>query len=308
MYFFNEEERKYLLRGLVPRSRSIEVAEELRGWNWHQPPLDPPYDVKLGVYEIGARYCPSARDLYLRRVLSARAQPNEAMQAGSFYHAVLVEVLTRAKRLLYVHGVSGHRQALSALHEPEVDGAADRFRTTLDAVVWEEMVLRGKVLWEFEANRITARVQDVLSRYPYINEDALVALAVPVVVEQKLNGTFLGLSPHLSADAVMTAEPLVLDLKFGEPRDFHRLSTAGYALAMEAVYEYPVNLGCIVYADFREGRWVIRKDFHIIDDELRQWFLEERDEKMRIIFEEMDPGLAEACPETCMFYHICRGG
>jgi len=41
---------------------------------------------------------------------------------------------------------------------------------------------------------------------------------------------------------------------------------------------------------------------HIIDDELRQWFIEERDEKMRMIYEEIDPGLGECynyCPIFC---------
>lgn len=308
VYFFNDEERKFLLRGLVPRSRALDLAEDLRGWNWHHPPLEPPHDIKLGVYEVAGRYCPTGRDLYARRVLSVRGTPNHAMLCGSFYHAVLVEVLIRAKRLLYIHGVQDYREALTALAAPDHESLSSDIGGKLPPEERDEVLRRGAILWAFESDRISARVQEVLSRHPYINVDALVSLAVPVVVEQKLNGSFLGLSPNLSADAVLASEPLIVDLKFGEPRDFHRLSTTGYAMAMEAIYEYPVNIGCLVYADFRDNRWVIRKDFHVIDEELRQWFIEERDEKMRIVFEEMDPGRAAECPATCAYFGWCRGG
>ncbi|MDK2821333.1 MAG: CRISPR-associated protein Csa1 [Clostridia bacterium] len=99
-----------------------------------------------------------------------------------------------------------------------------------------------------------------------IGEDSLAALAVPVILEQKLEGLFLGLSSNLSADAFTFSEPMVLDLKFGEVKDLHRLTTTGYALVMETLYEFSINLGCIVYGEFKNGRLVIKKDIHIIDD------------------------------------------
>ena len=98
---------------------------------------------------------------------------------------------------------------------------------------------------------MAARIQEILVKQPHIQEDSLATLAIPVVVEQKLDGTFFGLSASLSADAFTFSEPMVLDLKFGEPKKFHRLSTTGYALVMEAIHEYPINLGCIVYAEFK---------------------------------------------------------
>jgi len=145
-----------------------------------------------------------------------------------------------------------------------------------------------------------------IQAHPYTGADALVNLVVPLVLEQKLDGTFLGLSESLSTDAFVFSEPMILELKFGEPRDFHRLSTTGYALAMEALYEFPVNLGCIVYAEFRSDRLIIKRDIHIISDELRQWFIETRDEKARLVAEEIDPGTGN-CPESCQYHHVCFG-
>jgi len=309
MYFFSDEERKYLLRGLVPRARQAGVAEELRGWNWHQPPVEPVYDVRLGLWEVAGKYCPTGRDLYLRRVQGVRRPPNLAMVAGGLFHAVLVAVITRAKRLLYTEGVEGYRRALEHLRSPEeLARIVAEHVAGLEPARAADLEAQAGALWQFETDRIAARVQEVLSRHPYLNEDALVFRAIPVVVEQKLDGTFLGLSPNLSADAFMASEPVVIDLKFGEPERFHRLTTAGYGMVMEAVYDYPVNVGCIVYARYRDGRWTVRKDLHLIDDELRQWFLEERDEKMRMVFEELDPAVADECPQTCPYFSECRPG
>jgi CRISPR-associated protein Csa1 len=165
---------------------------------------------------------------------------------------------------------------------------------------------RMETLWEYEYHSIYNRIQNVLAIQPHIGPDALVALALPVTVEQKLNGSFLGLSTHLSADAFIFSEPMVVYFKFGKKEKFHQLSLTGYALAMESLYEYPINAGCIVYPSFYEERLTIERDFCFIDDELRQWFLEERDERMRMIQEEIDPGLARQCPEICPFWQECH--
>jgi len=45
---------------------------------------------------------------------------------------------------------------------------------------------------------------------------------------------------------------------------------------------------------------------HIIDDELRQWFIGERDEKMRLFYEEIDPGIGR-CYDSCLNILHCPG-
>lgn len=122
----------------------------------------------------------------------------------------------------------------------------------------------------------------------------------------KLDGRFVGLSEHLAADAIGFPDLTVLDLKFGPREPFHRLTTTGYALVLESLYERPVDVGCIVYARFVGGRVVVERDFHVIGDELRQMFVEERDEKARLVAEEIDPGLPAACPRTCPYLRTCR--
>jgi CRISPR-associated protein Csa1 len=301
MYFLAEEEKRLLLRKLLPQARDKGVVPELRGWNWDKPPLSPVYGVRLAMYEIAGKYCPTARDLYLRRVLGVKKPATVRMLEGSLLHQFLCDLIVQAKRTIYNHGTRCldelKRLTAPALDRPDVVGDAE-----------QQSALEQKVsaLWEYEHSRIVTRVQEILARQPHVGVDALVALALPVTVEQRLDGGFLGLSAHLSADAFVFSEPMLVDLKFGARQDFHRLGTAGYALVMESLYEYPVNVGCVVYASFKDGGLQIQRDFHVIDDELRQWFIEERDEKMRMVEEEIDPGVAYDCPEYCSYWTECH--
>lgn len=305
MYFLNEEERKHLLKGYLPKSRDIQISEELRGWNWNQPPLETIYDTKLALYEIAGKYCPTGRDTYLRRVEMVKAKPNDDMIQGTIFHTVLVDIIVKTKKLIYSKGIDNYSQVLKELQLPCYD-VLEKHISNIDESKVDEIKNKINTIWQYEYNQIAGRIQSVLSRQPFIGEDSLVSLAVPVVVEQKLDGSFLGLSQHLSVDAFVLSEPMILDLKFGQPFDFHKLTTTGYALVMEAIFEFPVNIGCLVYAEFRNNRLIIKKDFHIIDDELRQWFIEERDDKMRMVYEEIDPGIAENCYTTCPYYNICH--
>lgn len=307
MYFLSEDERKHLLRYFLPKARELGVAEELRGWNWHQPPLEPVYDNPLALYEVANAYCSSGRDIFLRRVEKIKGRPNLAMIQGTVLHAVVADVLVNTKRAIYIHGVANYQKIISDIeNHPELN--LEPWAAELSPEEEADTKAKVKVVTNFEKTRVLARLQEVLIKQPYIGEDSLTNLTVPVVVEQKLNGMFLGLSAYLSTDAFIFSEPMVLDLKFGEARDFHRLGTTGYSLVMESVYEFPVNLGCIVYAELRGDRLIIKRDVHIISDELRQWFLEARDEKARFVAEGIDPGLAEECYVECPYYKVCHEG
>ncbi len=302
MYFMNEDERKKLLKGLLPKSREIGVAEELRGWSWHQPPLEPIYDVRLPLYQIAGKYCQSGRDVFLNRVEKKKAVPNKAMQLGSLFHKLVVSILICTKKLIYHYGPSEPGKIIA-----ELAGIRQEYLTRAEALKDSipEILSYTEQLYNYKHYLISSRLHDILSRQPYIGEDSLAAQVVPFVLEQKLDGTFLGLSPNLSADAFVYSEPMLLDLKFGAPQNFHRLTTTGYALVMEAIYEYPINIGCIVYCEFKNNRMHIHKDFHIINDELRQWFIEERDEKMRMVYDEIDPGISPSCAEDCPYFAHC---
>jgi len=306
VYFLNEEEKKLLLRRILPQARQRDIAQDLRGWNWDKPPMSPIYDqIKLGVAEVANTYCPSNRDLYLRRVMGIKMPVNRAMLEGGLLHDMLCRLIIAVKRVIYEHG-AGSLNQLASLDRNEFFNIPNTVLKILSPEDSNAMKAKMEILWEYEYHNIFNRLQNVLTVQPHIGPDALVALALPVTVEQKLNGSFLGLSTHLSVDAFLFSEPMVVDIKFGLKQKFHHLSITGYALVMESLYEYPINVGCIVYPSFSGNRLAIERDFLFIDDELRQWFIEERDERMRMIHEEIDPGLAQQCPEICSFWHECH--
>ena len=300
MYFLSEEERRYILRKLVPEARREPVHDELRGWNWHEPPLAPVYDAPLGLWEVAGHYCSSGRDLFLRRVEGQRVAPNGAMIAGGVLHRVVSGLILAAKRTIYLHGSACVEplSALAASIEPEeIAPLSDQAR--------RELMVQAEALAGFEQRRIVGRVEDILARQPHIGPDALAAWALPVVVEQRLDGRFLGLSSHLSADAFAFGEPMIADAKFGPRQPFHRLTTTGYALVLESLTEMPIDIGCVVYAAFDGRQLHLERDFHRIDDELRQWFVEARDERMRLVEEGIDPGRPATCPADCPHAAIC---
>ncbi len=306
MYFLNEEEKRLLLRRILPQARQKDIAPELRGWNWDKPPLNPIYDtVKLGIFEIANNYCPTNRDLYLRRVMGVKVPPNRAMLEGGLLHDMLCNMIIAVKRIVYQHG-AGCLKQLEILDKNDFLDILDTTNGTLNPKDIDVIKARMEALWEYEYHSIYNRIQNVLAAQPHIGPDALVALALPVTVEQRLNGSFLGLSTHLSVDAFVFSEPMVIDIKFGKKQRSHHLAVTGYALVMESLYEYPINAGCIVYPFFAGDRLTIERDFCFIDDELRQWFIEERDERMRMVHEEIDPGLAQQCPEICSFWRECH--
>lgn len=310
VYFLSDDERKHLLKGLLPKTRQTEVADELRGWAWPQPPLEPVYPIRLALYEVANRYCPTGRDVYLRHVAGVKPETSVAMLQGTLFHTVVAAVLVEAKRLIYLHGVEGYRSILNdltaSIGSPDLPPEAVKVLQRFPKEESASALARARILRDFEVSRVIARLQDILVRQPYIGTDSLAALAIPVVLEQKVDGSFLGLSSQLSVDAYTFSEVMILDTKFARRRDFHRLTTTGYAMVCEALTEYPINIGSIVYGRFEGDRLLVEKDFHIIDDELRQWFIEERDSKARMVYEENDPGLSPDCSRACGFWTVCH--
>ena len=284
MFIPSAEEKKRLLRGTIPRARKLGVDDTLRGWSWSSPPLLSPYEVPLGLSEVANAYCATGRDVYARRVLGETPEPNEKMIRGSALHGALGDWTVNAKRALYAHGVGG------------VEGAVEEIRSFPDPDLPE-----AKSLVAYETDALEFRLREATSQFPRIKTDALVAHVLPITLGQMLDGAFLGLSRRLSTDLLNLGEPCILNVIFGDEKClFHPLTLAGYALVLEAVHEFPVDVGVTIYADFDEtGRLRVEREFTTLGDELRMEFVEVRDEKQRMVADELDPGPCEGCEEWC---------
>ncbi|MCF2138274.1 MAG: type I-A CRISPR-associated protein Cas4/Csa1 [Candidatus Thorarchaeota archaeon] len=303
-----------MLRRYRRRSREVVVDERFRGWAWQYPPIDPPYDIQLSLSEITGRYCATMRDIYLRHVEHVRKPTTPKMISGKLYHETAALAFENAKKILYSIGkMTGSElvQHMSEIRDRVIEDLLNRTKKP-DVVdrggeyapkIWGKNMLW---IWDTSTSQIAYSVDAVLSTQPYLGLDALVNTAIPVVVEQRLDGRNLGLSGHLSADAY-GQEGIVMDIKTGRLQRFHRLATAGYALVIESIYEYPVDVGCIIYCWFNTApEPQIKHDVHSIDEPLRQEFLELRDEAMKLVYDERDPGMPDQCYEDCPYWNQCH--
>jgi len=295
LYFLSDIEHKYLLHQLLPTAREMGVSKELRGWSWYQPPLKPYYDnVKLPMYAVCSKYCPTSRDVYLRNVERVYPRPSVKVAFGKMFHGVVSDCL----------------QAF--LQQQPID-----FEVWWQKIRWAEIPEKpenvrepSKKVWEFVSKLCEAKLVEVSSRQPYASKYNVVASALPFLVEHKISGELLGLSEILSVDCYDYLRAIMFDLKVtNEQEEWHRLSPIGYAMVFESVHEVPVDICCVVYLNVENGRVSVKKDLFFASDELRQWWIEERDKKLEIVAEGRDPGkpTRSQCKEWCMFFDACYG-
>jgi len=308
VFYLTPGERRLLFRRYFTWARRDPPSEDWRGWSWDRPPLEPPYDVILTLHEVASQHCPTGRDIYLRRVEGVRPPPNERMIRGIILHSVVERAIVEAKKALYSERARTGDELASALAEigekvlAEVTEPARGLREEERASIES----KARSLWRFEVIQIASNLDRALADNPRAGLDALVNTAIPFVVERCIDGSFLGLSDAIRVDALAHSR-VVLDLKTGKKREFQELFTAGYALALEAELEGPVDVGVIVYLDFVSGKPHVSREIHLVEEGLRREFIEEMNRKMRIVAEEIDPGVAESCPRDCQLYLYCRG-
>ncbi|MCS7138999.1 MAG: type I-A CRISPR-associated protein Cas4/Csa1 [Crenarchaeota archaeon] len=312
MFFLSKADLDKKFKILRAEFQKLGVSDELRGWNWQEPPVEPPSrSLFFGVGDLAARYCSTLRDVYLKRIENIKPPPSLKMFEGIVYHGVAADAVTRVKSLLFDKGLISGASLIEDLM-PGVGNACER-------LIWETSNTLGRLeekdLEFVKKNAITfykyllvqaaSQIDLTLSKFPHIDVDSLVNQAIPPIVERKVDGSLIGLSKELSVD-VYTPAYAVADLKTGEVRNFHPYAPTGYALALEADEEIAVNFGMIIYVKLtsRPAPTINTKLF-LIGDELRREFLEIRDEAFEIIANARDPGKPPVCPDYCPYYLIC---
>ncbi len=259
------------------------VPEELRGWNWNRPPLYPRARFYLSVSEIAYRYCPTRRDIWLRRIMGVEPRPSNGMLRGRAAHTAFRLSAWDAARL-YFEGLDAASIAAELF-----SSAMDRVRSELDGLGEDIVELGAKVYRKFAFYWAS-----------WIEETG----QPPWYTEYVVDGSVLGLSERLRVDAIGLG--LVVEVKLGQWRDEYRVGLAGYALALESSHEIPVDYGLVVLVNGTGDR-VVLTPVYIGADE-RMDFIRARDEVIELLLSNQDPGLPENCPQTCPFRETCRPG
>jgi len=288
------------------------VGNELRGWNWINDLLSPPLEgIYLGVSEVANRYCPTYRDIYLRRVLGKSAPYTHKTVRGWIYHAISSRTVQEVKSTLYRRGPCSGTKLLIHLSQTKkevLDSIFARYGASRYLRGQEMLKLRrnAEALYDYLVLQAAARLDRVLSKTTKTPElESIMAKVVPMDVERLVNGRLLGLSHELRVD-LFTDRRIVVDIKTGEVRPFHKYVLAGYALAIESDLEIPIDFGVVSYISVDEGFVKVKNTVHFIGDELRREFIEMRDEAFNIIHSGLDPGKPPTCSEHCIYYDVCN--
>ena len=298
MYFLNEIEKELLVRKILQEVRENAVTDNLRGSAWHESPLKPYYEgLKLPMYLACSTYCQTRRDAYACKVMKISGERNREIQFGLFIHRLVPETINAFR--------------MNPQETPEFETLNKKVLDAekIEQKHHEEFTRNARAVFDATLNQLRERLSAMKASQPRMTGEDAMLTSVPFLVEHKVSGELLGLSENLSIDCYDYLRNIVFDLKVGvqNARKDDRLYPTGYAMVLESIYEIPVNIGCTVYVGFtKEGQLTVRKDIFAINDELRSWWVEERDKKLEIIGEEKDPGRADACDKNCPYLEACK--
>lgn len=273
-----------LLRVLHGRAVAYPVPPELRGWSFDRPPVRPRAYLGLSVWEV-ASYCPTRRDVWLRRVAGVRpSSVPEALTFGSDVH----EVVSRVLRGLRKCAVNEDLLDCGGVIEDVVKGFEGRewFSKLADLARLVHGLVLADYLW---------------GRYGEGSHPLIEALTEVVV-----DGSPLGLSRRIRADAVVGGS-VVVEVKVGRPQYAHNLTATAYAMALEANLEVPIDYAVLVHITHNGSPHIGVTGIYIGPDERRD-FLDARDEAIDIALSQKEPPIPKECPRTCPYREVCRGG
>ncbi|MEM0287282.1 MAG: type I-A CRISPR-associated protein Cas4/Csa1 [Nitrososphaerota archaeon] len=306
MYFFNDVEKKTLLGSILPTARKVGVSEELRGWNWFTPPLKPLYTGEgIPNYLVGAQYCATARDVFVARVRGIEGKSNIHAITGSLVHkavsTVVLSYVEEGREPDFDEWWKREASIFGSLNEEQ--GASMSAQEGLKKFV--------KSAWNQTSSECLGALLARRSAQPYASEHDVRVSALPFLVEHKVDGRLLGLSGILSVDCYDYLHGVIFDLKYLRPgsaqQPWRRLYSAGYAIVLESVYEIPIDVGCVIYVSLVNNQLKVSRDIFFIGDDVRGWWLEERDKKLEIIAQKKDPGLPSKCYDACLYLKYCLG-
>ena len=286
-----------LLRRLHTRHAKEPIEEQLRGWNWDKPPIKPRAYYGLTMADVTSRYCPTRRDVWLRRVKGIKPRgDSRPLAIGRAIHAVF-----HAAHTLFLEAATRTSDP-GEVYDYTIQHGRRRLRelgVDIDSEPWAWRLYR----------RLALALAGTMAVYTAWHPGSRGYEQMMWITEQHVDGTPIGLSKNLRVDAYNGS--VLVEIKYGKPNTGHQLALAGYALALEANHETPVDYGLILYINgVPETHPSITIEPRYISNALRRLFLDQRDEVIDMIMSETEPPRPprQSCPETCPFYTICHGG
>ncbi|QGG48979.1 CRISPR-associated protein Cas4 [Heliorestis convoluta] len=303
MIFFTDEERRRVLFQELQRLKEQAVDEELYGWNCFRKPLCPFYN----TFSVESETLTERHESYEQVSSTGNSSAWEEMTvtinpvgiAEKVYYDVVVNFLSAVKLLIYQQPGKAPVDVLNEIQKEieklQVLGLLSKDVLDLLPIYPKEqdqrVLANAERLLNYERRRIMVRIEEVLAHHRNISMDFLALKTVPLNLQMSLQGHLIGLVAGLKADVIRITElgssaVVILkvlknhrDDRFDEaPISFsHRMLTTAFALALESNFYNPVHVGVIVYLSFVGQDIFVDKDIHLIDNDLRELFIEWRD-------------------------------
>ena len=256
------------LRRLHAVRDSDVIPGELRGWSYDIPPVRPRAYLGLGVSEVAYGSSCGWRSLWVRRKMGERVEPTESMVAGSLVHEAFHRASSDVRRLL-TRGVPPWKVGVILVGRRPG---------------W---IPRGAPGWVEELYKllVTAWSGEAAGHLLYYGGEGVGFL--PWLTEYRVDGSPLGLSRRLRVDALGEAG-VVVEVKLGRPRWWHKVGLAGYALALESSLEAPVDYGVLISVGVNGGIRVEAEPFYI-SGYWREEFIRARDEAIDVLLSDYMP-------------------
>lgn len=253
------------------------IPGELRGWSWDKPPVKPRAYLGLGVSEVAYASQCGYRELWLRRRKGVKIEPSDAMRRGYIVH----EVFHRASRDLRAIVSRGFNWY-------DVRRLCDRASSRLSDLSGEKWVIElyRKLVLMWIGESLAAELTNGGPGLGWL----------PWLTEYRVDGSLLGLSKQLRVDA-LGEMGLLVEVKYSRSMRWHRVTLAGYALAIEAYMEIPVDYGVLVNINNVDVSPSILVEPIYISPSLRRAFLEARDEAIDVLLSPIEPSPSQCVEE-----------
>jgi CRISPR/Cas system-associated exonuclease Cas4 (RecB family) len=287
----------------LPAIWEKETSEiKLRGYNRDEPvaissgflmqKLDGSFQT-LSVEQIASKYCPVRRDLYLQVIKKNQGRKTSGRIAGPLIEAYCKGLLDSDTRLCLSYedlqaSVESYTKSFVKKHQRQFDDLEKEARYGGREDALGEFLLRLEYTARYEIAILGA--DWLLRRFGRKGVRPLLS-QVPIKYEQDVlkiePAEHVGIGELASPDFIIT-EPLAIgDVKSGDVlKRFHLHACAGYAIAYESQFGVgnEVNYGVIYFFETHGTALSTAQCYaFLIDNSLRQEFLNARDEAYRVL-------------------------
>jgi len=283
---------------------NVNIEEELRGWNWKNAPLLSPSNKLINVSDLAGIDCKTHRFAYVKYILKVKSKETKDLLVGSLTHKLYSLAYQTSKSIIYSMNPKNGQDFYEKFME----------KKSLAIKEAEKHVLLGEnskkivdLLWNYAAHSFASNFDKASIQSKYLTHDSIAGIISPVITEFPLDGSMLGFNKTVRIDGFVPPN-LLIEIKTGELKSTAELGLASYSIIFESIYNSPIDAGLLINVIFDEGfeNFKVYDKIVIISDLLREKFIEERDDVIKIISNEIDPGLPEECDYRCPYLYFCK--